>query len=77
MTSAALPFVPHQILPNKSLRLCTLWDMISSPTFKIVNHAFGLQKMYDDMKRRFHAYLASSRDSFSSIEYSDSDKAGI
>ena len=27
-----------------------------TPTYKIVNHAFGLQKMYDDMKGRFRRY---------------------
>ena len=77
MTSALLPFTPHGIFSGESLRLCTLWDMISSPTYKIVNHAFGLQKMYDDMKRRFHGYLASDRSDFSCVEYSETDKAGI
>lgn len=77
MNSAALLFIPHRILEEKPLRLCTLWDMISSPTYKIVNHAFGLTQMRDDMKRRFHEYLASNRDSFSTVEYSDNDKAGI
>jgi hypothetical protein len=77
VTSASLPFIPCRIISDKSLRLCTLWDMISSPTYKIVNHAFGLTQMRDDMKRRYHQYLASSRDDFSCVEYSDSDKAGI
>jgi len=51
--------------------------MISTPAYKIVNHAFGLQKMHDDMKGRFREYLASSRDDFSRVEYSDTDRAGI
>jgi hypothetical protein len=34
--------------------------MIGTPVYKIVNHAFGLTQMRDDMKRRFHQYLASS-----------------
>jgi hypothetical protein len=77
MTRAFLPMIPHDILPGEPLRLCTLWDMFTTPTYKIVNHAFGLQRTYDDMKRRFHEYLASNRESFSLAEYSDNDRAGI
>jgi hypothetical protein len=77
MASATLSFIPHGIFSDKSLRLCTLWDMISSPTYKIVNHAFGLTQMRDDMKTRFHEYLASDRSDFSRVEYSDNDRAGI
>jgi hypothetical protein len=77
MTSATLPFIPHDILPGEPLRLCTLWDMISTPVYKIVNHAFGLTQMRDDMKRRYREYLASDRLSFMSAEYSDSDRVGI
>lgn len=73
---ALQPF-PFRFPGEVGVRLVTLWDMIRTPTYKIVNHAFGLQKMYDDMKNRFHGYLASSRDDFSRVEYSDSDKAGI
>jgi hypothetical protein len=51
--------------------------MISTPVYKIVNHAFGLTQMRDDMKRRFHQYLASNREDFSAVEYSETDKAGI
>jgi hypothetical protein len=51
--------------------------MISSPTYKIVNHAFGLQRMHDDLKSRFHKYLASTREDWSYVQYSDTDKSGI
>jgi hypothetical protein len=73
----ALPTVPIRFPGKAGVRLVSLWDMISTPTYKIVNHAFGLQRMYDDMKRRFHEYLASSRDDSSTVVYSDTDKAGI
>ena len=77
MNSAALPWIPHHILSDKPLRLCTLWDMISTPTYKIVNHAFGLTHLHDDMKRRYREYLASDRSSFANVEYSDNDRAAI
>ncbi len=76
MASSLLPFVPHRIFSGESLRLCTLWDMISTPTYKLVNHAFGLQHLYDDMKRRYHEYLAHRGD-FTPASYSDNDRAAI
>jgi hypothetical protein len=51
--------------------------MISTPTYKIVNHAFGLTHLHDDMKRRYREYLASDRSSFETVEYSGNDQAAI
>lgn len=76
MTSPTLLWIPHNFLSDKSLRLCTLWDMISTPTYKLVNHAFGLQHMYDDMKHRFREYM-KHRGDFTPAAFSESDKAGI
>jgi hypothetical protein len=77
MRISMLEFIPSRFFPKDRLRLCTLLDMLITPTYKIVNHAFGLQRMYDDMKRRFHEYLASSRDDFTCVEYSDADRTAI
>jgi hypothetical protein len=41
--------------------------VISTPVYKIANHSFGLQKMYDDMKGEDTSF----------VMYSESDKAGI
>lgn len=57
--------------------MCTLWDMIRTPTYKIVNHSFGLQGMYDDMKGRYHRLLASNGEDLSLVKYSESDQEGI
>jgi hypothetical protein len=72
--SAALPFVPHRILSDKSLRLCTLWDMISTPSYKMVNHAYGLSQMHMKFK---HRYLSFLKIGLGPVEYSDSDRAEI
>lgn len=74
---SALPFVPIRFSAEDRVRLVTLWDMISSPTYKIVNHAFGLTQMRDDMKHRFHEYLASDRSDFRRAEYSENDKSAV
>lgn len=76
MTSPTLLWIPSNFLSGKSLRLCTLWDMISTPTYKLVNHAFGLQHMYDDMKHRFRNYM-KHRGDFTPAAFSESDRAGI
>lgn len=74
--NSTLLFIPYGILRVNGLRLCTLWDMINSPTYKIVNHAFGLQKMHDDMKRRYQEYLRHRGD-FTPATFSENDRNGI
>lgn len=77
MNSAELLRVPHRVLEPKSLKLCTLWDMISTPAYKIVNHAFGMQHLHDTLKHRYSDYLQSRRDDTSMVRYSVDDRASI
>jgi hypothetical protein len=76
MTPETLLFPPYNFSYDieKSLRLCSLWDMIDTPTSNIVNHASGITQMRDNMKARYHALINVG---YGSVDFSESDKEGI
>ena len=67
---------PYNFFPNEenSLRVCSLWDMIDTPTWNLVNHASGLTDIRDRMKARYHAAINVG---MGPLEYSDNDRNSI
>jgi hypothetical protein len=54
--------------------LCTLWDMIDTPTWNLVNHASNLTAIRDNMKARYHALIGGG---YASVKFSENDRESI